>query len=185
MADLVAALKADPGAVSWAGGSAGGTDHIAVGQIAKAAGVDPTKINYIAFSGGGEALAAILGSQVSAGISGYGEFESQVKSGTLRLLAITSDKRIDGIDAPTLKESGIDVVVENWRMIAAAPGLSDEQKAAVSADIEKLAKSAGWQETLKTKGWQDTYLAGPAFEEQLAKDISATEATLKAIGLVK
>ncbi|MBN9030735.1 MAG: C4-dicarboxylate ABC transporter substrate-binding protein [Rhizobiales bacterium 63-7] len=185
MADLVAALKADPGAVSWAGGSAGGTDHIAVGQIAKAAGVDPTKINYIAFSGGGEALAAILGSQVSAGISGYGEFESQVKSGTLRLLAITSDKRIDGIDAPTLKESGIDVVVENWRMIAAAPGLSDEQKAAVSADIEKLAKSAGWQETLKTKGWQDTYLAGPAFEEQLAKDISATETTLKAIGLVK
>lgn len=185
MADLVAALKADPGAVSWAGGSAGGTDHIAVGQIAKAAGVDPTRINYIAFSGGGEALAAILGSQVSAGISGYGEFESQVKSGTLRLLAITSDKRIDGIDAPTLKESGIDVVVENWRMIAAAPGLSEEQKAAVSADIEKLAKSAGWQETLKTKGWQDTYLAGPAFEEQLAKDISATEATLKAIGLVK
>ena len=185
MADLVAALKADPGSVSWGGGSAGGTDHIAVGQIAKAAGVDPTKINYIAFSGGGEALAAILGSQVSAGISGYGEFESQVKSGTLRLLAITSDKRIDGIDAPTLKESGIDVVVENWRMIAAAPGLSDEQKAAVSADIEKLAKSAGWQETLKTKGWQDTYLAGPAFEEQLAKDISATETTLKAIGLVK
>ena len=185
MADLVAALKADPGAVSWAGGSAGGTDHIAVGLIAKAAGVDPTKINYIAFSGGGEALAAILGAQVSAGVSGYGEFEAQVKSGTLRLLAITSDKRIDGIDAPTLKESGIDVVVENWRMIAAAPGLSDEQKAAVSADIEKLAKSAGWQETLKTKGWQDTYLAGPAFEEQLAKDISATETTLRDIGLVK
>ncbi len=185
MAGLVEKLKADPGAVSWAGGSAGGVDHITAGLIAKAIGVDPTKVNYIAFSGGGEALAAILGSQVSAGISGYGEFESQVKSGTLRLLAITSDKRIDGIDAPTLKESGIDVVVENWRMIAAAPGLSDEQKAAVSADIEKLAKSAGWQETLKTKGWQDTYLAGPAFEEQLAKDISATEATLKAIGLVK
>jgi putative tricarboxylic transport membrane protein len=185
MGDLVEALKKDPGAVSWAGGSAGGTDHIAVGLIAKAAGVDPTKINYIAYSGGGEALAAILGSQVTAGVSGYGEFESQVKAGTLRLLAVSSAERLAGVDAPTLKESGLDVTVENWRMIAAAPGLSDEQKAAVSADIEKLAKSAGWQEVLKTKGWQDTYLAGDAFNTQLDKDVAATEGVLKDIGLVK
>ncbi|SDA87755.1 tripartite tricarboxylate transporter substrate binding protein [Sinorhizobium sp. NFACC03] len=185
MGELVEALKKDPGAVSWAGGSAGGTDHIAVGLIAKAAGVDPTKINYIAYSGGGEALAAILGSQVTAGISGYGEFESQVKAGTLRLLAVSSAERIPGVDAPTLKESGVDVVVENWRMVAAAPGLSDEQKAAVSADIEKLAKSAGWQEVLKTKGWQDSYLAGDAFNTQLDKDVAATEGVLKDIGLVK
>ncbi|WP_104666248.1 Bug family tripartite tricarboxylate transporter substrate binding protein [Ensifer adhaerens] len=185
MGDLVEALKKDPGAVSWAGGSAGGTDHIAVGLIAKAAGVDPTKINYIAYSGGGEALAAILGSQVTAGVSGYGEFESQVKAGTLRLLAVSSAERIAGVDAPTLKEAGVDVVVENWRMVAAAPGLSDEQKAAVSADIEKLAKSAGWQEVLKTKGWQDSYLAGDAFNVQLDKDVAATEGVLKDIGLVK
>ncbi|WP_077965268.1 Bug family tripartite tricarboxylate transporter substrate binding protein [Ensifer adhaerens] len=185
MGDLVEALKKDPGAVSWAGGSAGGTDHIAVGLIAKAAGVDPTKINYIAYSGGGEALAAILGSQVTAGVSGYGEFESQVKAGTLRLIAVSSAERIAGVDAPTLKESGLDVVVENWRMVAAAPGLSDEQKAAVSADIEKLAKSAGWQEVLKTKGWQDSYLAGDAFNTQLDKDVAATEGVLKDIGLVK
>ncbi|MFC3074283.1 Bug family tripartite tricarboxylate transporter substrate binding protein [Shinella pollutisoli] len=185
MGDLVEALKADPGAVSWAGGSAGGTDHIAAGLIAKAAGVDPTKINYIAYSGGGEALAAILGNQVTAGISGYGEFEAQVKAGTLRLLAISSPERIEGIDAPTIKESGLDVVVENWRMIAAAPGLSAEQTAAVSADIEKMVNSDSWKELLKTKGWQNTYLAGDAFKEQLAKDISATEAILKDIGLVQ
>lgn len=185
MGDLVEALKKDPGSVSWAGGSAGGTDHIAVGLIAKAAGVDPTKINYIAFSGGGEALAAILGNQVTAGISGYGEFESQVKSGTLRLLAVSSAEKIAGVDAPTLKESNLDVVVQNWRMVAAAPGLSAEQKAAVTADVEKMVKSASWQETLKTKGWQDTYLSGDAFKEQLAKDVSATETILKEIGLVQ
>jgi len=183
--DLVAKLKENPGAVSWGGGSAGGTDHILVGLLAKAAGVDPTKINYIAFSGGGEALAAILGAQVTAGVSSYGEFESQVKAGTLRLLAISSDAKVEGIDAPTLKESGFDVVLQNWRMVAAAPGLTDEQKATVLADVEKLATSKTWQETLKTKGWADTYLAGPAFEEQLAKDVSATEAVLKDIGLVK
>jgi len=183
--DLVAKLKENPGAVSWGGGSAGGTDHILVGLLAKAAGVDPTKINYIAFSGGGEALAAILGSQVTAGVSSYGEFESQIKAGTLRLLAVSSDKKIEGADAPTLKESGFDVVVQNWRMVAAAPGLSDEQKKAVAADIEKLAQSKTWQEALKTKGWTDTYLAGSAFDEQLAKDISATDLVLKDIGLVK
>lgn len=183
--DLVAKLKADPGSVSWGGGSAGGTDHITAGLFAKAAGVDPTKINYIAYSGGGEALASILGSQVTAGISSYGEFEGQVKAGTLRLLAISSAERLEGIDAPTLKEGGLDVVIENWRMVAAPPGLSAEQEAAINADIEKLAKSKGWQETLKTKGWMDTYLAGDEFRAQLDKDVEATAAILKDIGLVK
>ena len=182
---LVEALKKDPGAVSWGGGSAGGTDHIAVGLMAKAAGVDPTKINYIAYSGGGEALAAILGSQVTAGISSYGEFEAQIKAGTLRILAVSSEERLEGVDAPTLKESGLNVVLQNWRMVAAPPGLTPEQEKAVNADIEKLVKSAKWQETLKTKGWMDTYLAGDEFKAQLDKDTASTETILKDIGLVK
>jgi putative tricarboxylic transport membrane protein len=182
---LVDALKADPGAVSWAGGSAGGVDHITVGLLAKAAGVDPTKINYVAFSGGGEALAAILGNQVTAGISGLGEFLPQVQAGTMRLLAVSSGERIEGVDAPTLAESGYDVVVQNWRMVAAAPGLTDEQKAAVTADIEKLNASAGWQKALADKGWANTFLAGPEFDAQLAKDIEATNTILKDIGLVQ
>ncbi len=185
MAGLIEKLKADHGAVSWGGGSAGGTDHIAVGLIAKAAGVDPTKINYIAYSGGGEARAAILGSQVTAGVSSLGEFEAQVKAGTLRLLAVSSPERIEGVDAPTLKEAGLDVDLLNWRMVAAAPGLSDEQKAKVSADIEKMVKSENWKKQLADKGWMDTYLAGPEFDAQLAKDNEATAAILKDIGLVK
>ncbi|MDQ0997938.1 putative tricarboxylic transport membrane protein [Phyllobacterium ifriqiyense] len=185
IADLVEKLKADPGAVSWGGGSAGGTDHITAGLLAKAAGVDPTKVNYIAFSGGGEALAAILGNQVTVGISGYGEFESQIKSGTLRIIGISSETKVEGIDAPTFKEGGLDVSIQNWRMVAAAPGITKEQEAAIGADIEKLVKSKGWQEQLKAKGWADTYLAGDAFKAQLAKDTEATSAILKDIGLVK
>lgn len=183
--ELVEALKADPGAVSWAGGSAGGTDHIAVGLLAKAAGVDPTKINYIAYSGGGEALAAILGSQVTAGISGLGEFKAQADAGTLRILAVTSEERIEGVDAPTLKETGLDVVLQNWRMVAAAPGISADQKAAILADVEKMVNSASWQTALETKGWANTYLAGDAFQAQLEAGIASTEAILKDIGLVK
>lgn len=185
MSGLVEKLKADPGSVSWAGGSAGGTDHITAGLIAKAAGVDPTKVNYIAFSGGGEALAAILGNQVTVGISGYGEFASQIEAGTLRVIGISSDERVEGIDAATFKEGGVDVSIQNWRMVAAAPGITDEQKAAILADIEKMAKSESWQKTLKEKGWADTYLAGDAFAEQLKADTEATTAILKEIGLVK
>jgi putative tricarboxylic transport membrane protein len=185
MDDLVAALKADPGAVSWAGGSAGGADHITAGLIAKAVGVDPTRINYVAFSGGGEALAAILGGQVTVGISGLGEFASQVEAGQLKLLAVSGENRIEGVDAPTLKEAGVDVVLENWRMVAAAPDLTPEQKAAVTADIEKMATSEQWQTALAERGWTDRFLAGEAFDAQLAADIAATSAILKDIGLVQ
>ena len=182
---LIAKLKADPGAVSWAGGSAGGTDHIAVGLVAKAAGVDPTKINYIAYSGGGEALAAILGAQVTAGISGLGEFRAQADAGALRILAVTSAERIPGLDVPTLKEKGLDVVLQNWRMVAAAPGISAEQKAAITADVEKMVNSDAWKAALETKGWANTYLSGDAFQAQLDADIAATSTVLKDIGLVK
>ena len=185
MAGLLAKLKADPGSVSWGGGSAGGTDHITAGLIAKAVGVDPTKVNYIAFSGGGEALAALLGNQVTVGISGYGEFSEQVKAGTLRLIGISSDQPVAGIEAPTFKQAGVDVSIQNWRMVAAAPGISAEQKAAVLADVDKMAKSAAWQKILADKGWADTYLAGDDFAAQLKKEAEITGGILKEIGLVK
>jgi putative tricarboxylic transport membrane protein len=183
--DLVAQLKADPGTVSWGGGSAGGTDHITVGLIAKAAGVDPTKINYIPFSGGGEALAAIVGGKVTAGISGYGEFEQQVKAGKLRVLAVSAPERQPNIDGPTLKESGVDVEVQNWRGVWAAPDLTDEQKAGLIATITKVNESKTWQDTLASKGWANTFLAGDAFADVLKQEIEKTTAVLKDIGLVK
>lgn len=183
--DLAAAMKADPGAVAIAGGSAGGVDHIAAGLIAQAAGVDPKLINYIAFSGGGEALAAILGQQVAAGISGYGEFEAQVAAGTLRLLATTGEERVAGSQAPTLKEAGIDMTLQNWRMVAAAPGISDEQAAALTANIEKMTQTDEWKAVLERNNWQNTFLGGEAFKTELAQNITDTREVLTAIGLVQ
>ena len=185
MDDLVAKLKADPGSVSWGGGSAGGVDHILVGQIAQAAGVDPTKINYIPFSGGGEALAAILGGQVTAGVSGTGEWEGQIASGDLRLLAVSAPERIEGLDAPTLKEAGLDVEVQNWRMVSAAPGISDEQKAALVDTIGKMVESNAWKTILEQKGWANTFLAGDEFEAYLKDEIAGTTEILVALGIAK
>ncbi|WP_185984542.1 Bug family tripartite tricarboxylate transporter substrate binding protein [Aureimonas mangrovi] len=182
--DLAAAMRENPGAVAIAGGSAGGADHIAAGLFAEAVGADPTQINYIAFSGGGEALAAILGNQVAAGISGYGEFESQIEAGTMRLLAVTTDERIEGVDAPTLQEAGYDVSLENWRMVAAAPGITDEQAAQITADIEAMVQSDEWQETLERNNWVDTFLAGDEFRAELQQNIEDTREILTTIGLV-
>ncbi|MBS7542988.1 Bug family tripartite tricarboxylate transporter substrate binding protein [Ancylobacter oerskovii] len=186
MADLVAALKADPSKVSWAGGSAGGTDHIAAGLILKAIGGDPKKLNYIAFSGGGESLASILGGKVTAGISSLSEYDAQAKAGKLRILGVSSAKRLpEAPDVPTFKESGVDVEIQNWRMVAAAPGITPEQKKELSEVVEKMAKSKAWTDMLKQKGWADTYLAGEAFDKQLAADIAATTTVLKEIGLAQ
>ena len=183
--ELAAASKADPSKVTFAGGSAGGADHILAALVTKAAGSDPAKVNYIAFSGGGEALAAMLGGRVTAGISGYGEFESQIKAGKLRALAISSGKRLAGADVPTLKEQGIDVEVVNWRAIMAGPGITAEQRNALTDTIQKLVKSKEWTETLKQKGWDDYYLAGEPFGAFLKEEQARVGEVLRSVGLVK
>ncbi len=165
--DLTDKLKADPGSVSWGGGSAGGTDHILAGMIAGAVGVDPSKVNYIPYAGGGEAQAAILGGHVTVGVSGYGEFSAQIKGGKFRALAISSDKRVAGIDVPTLREQGVNVDLFNWRGVFGAPGITDAQKKELLAAIDTTVKSPAWKETLTKMDWTDIYLPGDAFGKYL------------------
>lgn len=183
--DLVTALKADPGKVSFAGGSAGGTDHILAGLVAKAVGVDPRRVAYVAYAGGGPAQAALLGNQVSAGVSGYGEFAEQIKAGKLRALAISSDKRIPGIDVPTFKEQGIDVELFNWRGVFAAPGITDAQRAALISLIEKMANGPTWKKELETKDWTPILLTGDAFKKFVDDEMVRVTGILTDLGLKK
>ena len=183
MADLVKAYKANPGAVSWGGGSAGGTDHILGGLIAKAVGADPAKLNYVAFKGGGEAIAAIVGGHVTAGISGLGEFAEQIKGGRMRALAVSSPERIDGI--PTLKEQGIDVVLGNWRGIFGAPGITAAQRDALVDLVRKATESPAWKETLDKLGWSPWFLAGDAYKAFIEEDTRRIAAIMESLGLKK
>ena len=183
--DLAEAVKKDVAKVTFAGGSAGGVDHIMAALFVGAAGADASKVNYVAFSGGGESLAAILGGKVTAGISGASEYECQIKGGKLRAIRVTSEKQLPGVDVPTFKEQGVDLVLTNWRSVFAPPGLTDAQKKGLSDLIAATVKTKTWKEILKQKGWDDAYLAPDQFAAFLDKEQARVAAVMKTVGLVK
>jgi putative tricarboxylic transport membrane protein len=183
MADLVQALKNNPGKVSWGGGSAGGTDHILVGMIAKAVGVDPAKANYVAYKGGGEALTGIIGGHVTAGVSGIGEFAEQIKGGRLRALAVSAPKAVDGI--PSLKEQGIDVELGNWRGIFAGPGITPPQRDTLVKLVKDATETPAWKQSLDKLGWTPFFLGGDAFKAFLEEDTQRVTGIIDSLGLKK
>lgn len=161
--EFLDAWRADPHGTAIGGGSAGGTDHLLGGMIAEAAGIDPAMLNYIAFSGGGEALNALLANTVAAGISGYNDFADQIEAGNVRALAIGTRERVPGFDIPSLGEQGIDVELTNWRGLVAPPGLSDEQRNVLVDIVTEMHDGASWTETLERNRWRDTFLTGEEF----------------------
>jgi putative tricarboxylic transport membrane protein len=181
--DLVKAFKANPGAVSWGGGSAGGTDHILVGLIGKAVGADVTKINYVPFKGGGDAIAAIVGGHVTAGVSGLGEFAEQIKAGRMRALAVSGPSAEQGIK--TLKEQGVDVVLGNWRGIFGAPAITPAQRDALVKLVQTATETPAWKETLAKMGWTPWFLAGDQFKAFLDEDTKRVASIMESLGLKK
>ncbi len=183
MRSLAAAVKANPGSVSWAGGSAGGTDHILVGMIGQNLGVEPKAMSYVAFAGGGPAQAALLGGQTTAGVSGWGEFSEQVKAGRLRAIGLSAPARQAGIDVPTLKEQGIDVELANWRGVFGAPGLSAAQRTALTALVERMANSSQWKDECTKRDWTQILMTGDEFGRYVSAEVTRIEGVLKSLGL--
>jgi putative tricarboxylic transport membrane protein len=182
--ELVTAWKADPGKIPVGGGSSpGGPDHLAPMLTAKAAGLVPKEVNYVPYDGGGELLAAILGNKVAFGVSGVGEYADQIKAGQLRVLAVTSAQRVPGVDAPTLKESGIDVEFVNWRGVVAPPGLDAKETEALRTLVRKLRESRQWKDALARNGWTDAYLEGDQFGAFVKQENARVGSVLKDLGL--
>ncbi|MFF4232224.1 Bug family tripartite tricarboxylate transporter substrate binding protein [Streptomyces sp. NPDC001820] len=182
--DLLAAWKKNPGKLPVGGGSSpGGPDHLAPMLMAQAAGIAPRTVNYIPFDGGGELLASILGNKVAFGVSGVGEYLDQIKSGELRLLAVTGPERVPGLDAPTLREAGLDTDFTNWRGVVAPPGLSAAERDKLIGLVEKLHDSPQWKESLKKNGWDDAFLTGDKFGDFLHEQDKSVDSVLKELGL--
>jgi putative tricarboxylic transport membrane protein len=184
MQDVVDQLKKDPGSVKWGGGSRGSTEHIAAAMIAQKVGADPSKINYVAFRGGGEATAAILGGNVTVGGSGYSEFAEYIKAGKMRAIAVTSDKRLPGVDVPTLKEQNIDVEIGNWRGVYGAPGITPEQRKTLTDLVLAALRTPAWTDAMKKNDWTPAVLSGDAFATFVDQEFASLRATMVKAGMV-
>ncbi|AJG21550.1 tripartite tricarboxylate transporter substrate binding protein [Cupriavidus basilensis] len=183
MKDLTAQLRANPGSVSWGGGSKGSIDHILAGLVAKESGVDPKKINYVPFQGGGEASASILGGHVTVGLAGVSEFLPFIKSGKMRALAVTSKDRT--ADIPTLKEQGINVEIYNWRGVYGAPGITAEQRKALVDAVVKATETPLWKETLAKNDWTPFLLTGDEFGKFVDSESARLGGSLRELGVAK
>jgi putative tricarboxylic transport membrane protein len=183
--DFVTAWKADPSKVTIGGGSSpGGPDHLFPMELAKAVGVDPKTVNFITYDGGGDLLTALLGNKITVGTSSPGELIDQIEAGQLRVLAVSSDKRVEGVDAPTLKESGIDLTFANWRGVLAPPGISDKAKQSMVKVLEEMHGTEQWKQALVKNGWTDAFVTGAEFETFLKDQDNRVSSTLTELGLL-
>jgi len=184
MADVIEQLKKDPGSVKWGGGSRGSTEHVTIAMIAREIGVDATKINYVPFRGGGEAVAAILGNNVTVGASGYSEFQQYIESGKMRAIAMGSPTRQKGIDVPTLREQGINVELGNWRGVYAAPGITPAQRQALVDMVVKATKTKSWAESLAKNNWTPALMTGKDFEDFVDREFATMRAMMVKSGMI-
>ena len=181
--DLVKAWQEDPGGLVVGGGSSlGGPDHLFPMQLASAVDVDPRKVRYVTYDGGGPLTSALLGHKIEVGFSGVGEFEGQIKAGELRVLAVSGEDRLTGEavkDVPTLQESDIDLTFINWRGVMAPPGISDERRDELIALLQEMHDTKEWRTALEENGWIDDFKTGDEFAEFLVEQDARVADTLK------
>jgi putative tricarboxylic transport membrane protein len=185
LSEFISAWKTNTSDFVIAGGSAGGTDHIAVGLLGQNTGIDLRKINYQGFSGGGEVITAMQTNQVVAGVSGLSEFLPLIESGKLRAIGITSAKRLAGVSIPTFKEQGVRLEIANWRGIVAPPRISSDHRRDLVTMMNRLNASDLWQSILKQKNWLDLYQSGSRFDVFLKLEDEKVTNTLRGIGVIK
>jgi putative tricarboxylic transport membrane protein len=184
MKDVVEQMKKDPGSVKWGGGSRGSTEHIAACMLARSVGVDPKKVNYVAFRGGGEATAAILGGNVTVGGSGYSEFSEYITTGKMKPIGVTSQKRLPGIDVPTMKEQGYNVILGNWRGVYGGPDITADQRKALTDIVVRATKTKAWTDALEKNNWTPSLLTGKEFDAFVDYEFTSLRATMYLSGMV-
>ena len=182
--DLIAAWKKDPGSLAVGGGSsAGGPDHLLPMQMAQTVGIDPKDVNYVSYDGGGELLPALLGNKLAFATTGPGEVLDQINSGEVRVLAVSSEERVDTVDAPTLKESGVDLVFTNWRGLVAPPDITEQDREELVTAVEKLHDTKAWEKALEANGWTDAFATGDEFKSYMVEQDKRVVDVLKDLGL--
>jgi putative tricarboxylic transport membrane protein len=184
LAALIEAWRTDPAGLAIGGGSAvGGPDHLMTMQLAQAVGLAPRAVDYGTFDGGGALLPALLDGRIDVAMSSLVEYTEQIRSGRLRVLAVSGSQRVPWLDAPTLGESGVDLVFTNWRGVIAPPDISAADRAALVELFQDLEQTPEWQSALAQHSWTSAFLAGDGFGEFLRAEDLRVRDTLAALGL--
>ena len=186
--DLVSRLKLAPGALSVAVGSARGTtSHFALAIPLKRAGVDIKLMRTVVFPSGPESITNVLGGHVDVVAGTLGAADPHWRAGRLRILAVTSPKRLGGelSEIPTWREQGIDVAVSNWRFLIAPPGLSEEQIAFWDDLFRRTSVLPEWKKIVEKYQWVDDYLPSRGGRKYLEEEYAEQREILTEIGLAK
>jgi len=181
LSDLLADMKSKK--IAIAGGSTGTQDQFMVASIYQKLGA-AKNMNYIAYAGGGGALGGIMSdAQFAAAVSGYDEFSAQIKAGTLRVLGISFSKRVPGIDAKTLSEQGMPVVVANWRGLALPATTSKENRDKFIRAISVMRVSNSWKSVIASRNYIDAFMSGDRFNSWVKGQERAVSAAFTKLGL--
>ncbi len=178
---LVAAWKKNPRLNVGGGSAIGGADNVATLRMAEAHGISREDVNYVSF-GGSQVLPAVLGKQVEFAVMSAADVVEQVDAGALKAIAVTGAERFDSLpDVPTLKESGSDVVVANWRGVVAPPGIDEQQTERLIEAFDKMHQSQAWKEAVDKNGWVDAFMSGDEFSTYLKDQATEIKETVDGI----
>lgn len=186
--DLVNSLKKDPAAVPvGVSSSVGGANHIALGLLMRAAGVDLKKMKVVVFPGSGAAMAALLGGHVGLFVNSLSATAPSFINGTARPLAVAAPKRAPGIYAsiPTLTELGMPVIADNWRLVIAARGLSEAQVSYWDNAFKRLAASEEWSKELQSNHMSNNYLTSAETLRYIGQQYGEIKEILTDLGLAR
>jgi putative tricarboxylic transport membrane protein len=167
--------------------SAGNTNHIAAGLIAKAAGADVKKLKAVVFASGGESMTAALGGHVALVVTPSANLIPHLQSGRMRVLAVSAPKRLGGALAsvPTWREQGVDAVVANWRPIIGAKGWSAQQIAYWENAFAKVVSSEEWQSEIERTGGVNHYMGSRELADYFDSQYMQYRAILTDLGLAR
>ncbi|MCG5220019.1 tripartite tricarboxylate transporter substrate-binding protein [Streptosporangium sp. KLBMP 9127] len=177
-------LRADADGLLVAGGPPGGAEHLLFGMIAQGLGVDARRIEYAGYPGGDQAAAALLGGRAAAAIGRVGDWRARLARGQARALAVSSAERLDGIDAPTLRESGVRVDFADWCGVLGPRVMGEEERAGAVDLCDRLDGSPYWREACRANGWPRIHLTGDGFAQWLGGEAARLRAVLRDLGLL-
>lgn len=181
---LLKAWRAHPDQIRVGGGSSpGGPDHLASYLLAKAIGIDPGKVRYQQYDGGGPLIAALFSGSVDFALSGVGENANQYRTGQLQVLAVTGKEQVADFDAPTLRELGVKFDFANWRGVVAPPGLTEDERQSLIDLVTKLHDSKSWHAAERANGWTDDFVTGRRFGDFLRAESTRVADVLDSLGI--